>query len=103
MGSIRQGLGHQPVGLAPRPSCSFRPEVHVSKELALKFLHEAETDPVLRPQLEALDPRETARLLQSLAGIANQAGYSLTTKDLQAALREWAGEMLDDSELARLA
>jgi predicted ribosomally synthesized peptide with nif11-like leader len=75
----------------------------MSKEDALKFLHEAEKQPKLRSQLDAVDPRETAQLLRSLSTIAAEAGYTISTGDLQAALREWTAELLADSELSRLA
>lgn len=75
----------------------------MSKEDALKFLREAEHRPELREQLDAVDPRETAQLLKSLSKIAEEAGYSISAQDLQAALREWTAELLEASELSRLA
>ncbi|HVS62242.1 MAG TPA: Nif11-like leader peptide family natural product precursor [Thermoanaerobaculia bacterium] len=75
----------------------------MSKQTALEFLRKAESNPELRPQLEAVGPYETARFLVSLSAIAVQAGYQVTARDLQEAMREWAAEMLSESELSRLA
>jgi predicted ribosomally synthesized peptide with nif11-like leader len=75
----------------------------LSQNLALQFLREAERDPELRPQLDALDPSHTGRMLHELARIAREAGYDLSAQDLRDALAEWGAEMLEDSELARIA
>ena len=75
----------------------------MSKQTALEFLRKAENHPELRPQLDAVDPCETARLLVSLSTIAAGAGYEITARDLRDAMQEWAAEMLSESELSRLA
>ncbi|HVS13537.1 MAG TPA: Nif11-like leader peptide family RiPP precursor [Thermoanaerobaculia bacterium] len=85
------------------PPLSQPREASLSKDLALQFLREAEKDPRLRPQLDAIDPAQSAQLLQALTRIARDAGYELSAQDLRDAMAEWAGEMLDDSELSRIS